>query len=136
MNYFASKPPGPGSAASSGIDLAAIESLRGGSPDLWNRLVCIYLDSTPDGIKTLEQALTAEDSAAVHLAAHSPKSASANMGAIRLADLCQQIETAAGDKILESVPALFAKICSEYEVVSDQLAKDIEDETTTEPPTA
>jgi HPt (histidine-containing phosphotransfer) domain-containing protein len=115
-----------GSAPKSGIDHAAIEPLRVDTPDLWKRLVIIYLESTPDELTTLKQAIAAKDGNAVYLAAHSLKSSSANMGALRLAHLCQLIETVAGDQNLESLSNMFAEISSEYQFVSTELAQDID----------
>ena len=110
------------------LDPAIVEPLRVNKPDLWKRLVGIYLETTPASLKTLETALTAGDCAAVQMTAHTLKSSSANMGAAGLSDLCQQLEAVAGQANLESTPDLLAEIQSEYGNVAVALSSDDEDE--------
>jgi signal transduction histidine kinase/HPt (histidine-containing phosphotransfer) domain-containing protein/ActR/RegA family two-component response regulator len=116
----------PEEALASGLDLAVIEPLRVGRPDLWKRLVGIYLEDSPQSLKLLEQGLTDDDPEAVRLTAHTMISSSAYMGAIRLSNLCRQLELAAGEKNLETAPALIADIRGEFELISVALAGDEE----------
>lgn len=58
--------------------------------------------------------------------AHTVKSASANMGAARLSDLCRQLESASDDENLDTAQELFARIRHEFESVSCALAQDNE----------
>lgn len=104
-----------------GLDLAVVERLRVDSPDLWKRLVPIYLEQTPTHIAKMEQGLAGDDSVTVRMSAHTLKSSSANMGAARLSDLCRQLEIDAGDGNLETGPALLADIRSEFRIVAAAL---------------
>jgi PAS domain S-box-containing protein len=107
-----------------GLNLAVVEPLRVGKPDLWKRLIGIYQETTPESLKTLEQALTNDDCTTVHMTAHTLKSSSANMGAAKLSELCRRLEAAAAKGTLDTGPALFAEIRSEFEFVSSILERD------------
>jgi CheY-like chemotaxis protein len=109
-----------------GLDSKVVEPLRVGKPDLWKRLAGIYISTAAESIDALEQALTKGDPVSVKITAHTLFSSSANMGAIKLSDLCRQLETAAGEGNLESGFTLLAEIRSEYATVSVELARDLE----------
>ena len=113
---------GGGAQPDSGLDSAAIEPLRVGKPDLWNRLVGIYLENTPDSLEKLDRALAADDCASAQMTAHTLKSSSANMGAGRLSDLCRRLEKAMVDSNLEAGRGLFTEICTEFDIVATALS--------------
>ena len=94
------------------------------SPILWQKLIEIYLETTPTSLETLEQALTNDDCPSVHMTAHTLKSSSANMGAAKLAELCQRLETSAEDGNLATGPALLSEIRGEFGIVSAALEDD------------
>ena len=108
------------------LDPSIVEPIRAGKPGLWRRLVSAYMDTTPDGLVTIEKALAHSDCTTVQSVAHTIKSASANMGASRLSDLCRQLESAAGESKLEASQELFARIRREFENVSSALVRDDE----------
>ena len=120
-----------GAQADSGLDPSIVEPLRVGKPDLWKRLIGIYLENTPDSLETLERALTNDDCPFVQNTAHALKSSSANMGAAKLSDLCRQLETAAREANLDTGRALFAEIRSEFNIVSAALARDVDSDAMT-----
>jgi HPt (histidine-containing phosphotransfer) domain-containing protein len=70
---------------------ALLDSL-GGDMDFLKELVDAYLESTPELLAAMRSAATSGDTAALQRAAHSLKTGSANMGALRLAALCKQLE--------------------------------------------
>jgi signal transduction histidine kinase/DNA-binding NarL/FixJ family response regulator len=110
------------------LDPEIVEPFRVNKPDLWKRLVGIYLNTTPASLETLETALTTGDCAAVQMTAHALKSSSANMGAATLSDLCRQFELMAGGGMLDGANALFVEISSEYNIVAAALAPDGEND--------
>lgn len=115
-----------------GLDSAVIEPLRVGKPDLWNKLVGVYLETTPADLDTLEKALANGDCPSAQITAHTLKSSSANLGATRLSALCRQLEAVAATGALENGPTLFSELRSEYAIVSAALADDAESCATTE----
>jgi PAS domain S-box-containing protein len=115
---------GSDAPADTGLSLTTIDPFIVGRPDLWKRIVAIYLKDTPTSLDALEQALSDGDPVAIHLAAHTIKSASANIGAVRLSNLCRQLEAAAGEARLDTAAALITEILSEFDVVSAALLDD------------
>ena len=116
----------------SGLDPAIVDPLRSDKPDLWNRLVGVYLRNTPATLEALEQALSLDDYASITMMAHTLKSSSANMGAVRLAELCRQLELRAVGMTLDGANTLFADIRSEFDVAAAALAPDGENNAPTE----
>lgn len=106
------------------LDLSIVEPLRNGRPDLWDKLVGIYMEDMPEELRKLEQALIDSDAAAAHMIAHTVKSSSANMGAAFLADLCRQLEMDADRGNLETAAGLFDQIRHEYDGVASALSEE------------
>jgi signal transduction histidine kinase/CheY-like chemotaxis protein/HPt (histidine-containing phosphotransfer) domain-containing protein len=76
--------------------LASIRALqRPGAPDLVRKVIDKYLDASSRLVATLRQAVSEGDARAVEQAAHSLKSSSANVGAVRLAAQCKDLELGA-----------------------------------------
>jgi signal transduction histidine kinase/CheY-like chemotaxis protein/HPt (histidine-containing phosphotransfer) domain-containing protein len=99
------------------LDDKTIDQYRVGRPQLWARLVKTYLTHTPKTIADVVEAHQAAQVQALRMAAHSLKSSSANVGALRLAELARHIESLAQpatfDQALQSVDALL----TEYKAV-------------------
>ncbi len=87
---------------------------RPGREDLRRRLITLYLNTSPTQITQIVQALEAGDSEALHHAAHSLKSASAHLGALALARLCADLESAGRDGDLARARALGADLRALY----------------------
>jgi HPt (histidine-containing phosphotransfer) domain-containing protein len=75
--------------------LDAIRQLDDGATGLLSQVVRIYLESAPALLAQLRRGLDGSDRELVRQAAHSLKSSSANLGAVRLAELCKRLEAAA-----------------------------------------
>jgi PAS domain S-box-containing protein len=108
----------------SGLDDSIIEPLRTGKPDLWKRLVALYLQTTPDNLATLEQAIADCETASVRSVAHTLKSSSANLGASRLSEFCRRLEAEALRASPERFEELYERIREEFEHVSSALAEE------------
>ncbi len=134
--HFIEYPTAAGAPADPVLDAAVVEPLRLGTPDLWQRLIAVYRETTLSGHESLERALNSDDRAAVRMTAHTLKSSSANMGAQRLSGLYRQLETAAGEASLDKARALSAEIRREFESVRTALARDDDGDTMTERSTA
>jgi signal transduction histidine kinase/CheY-like chemotaxis protein len=66
--------------------------LGGGGRDLLCRLIDLFLLDAPDRLAAIQDALSRGDARALARAAHAFRSASANLGATTLAELCARIE--------------------------------------------
>ena len=91
--------------------LAQIRSMqRPGAPSLLNKIIGLYLDSSPELLQKLRDAIAGEDAGALRQAAHSLKSSSANLGATRLAALCKELEQRGREGRLEDAPCLLEEL--------------------------
>jgi HPt (histidine-containing phosphotransfer) domain-containing protein len=78
------------------LDPEALDALRklqrSGGPDIVARVVGIYLEDAPQLLSRVRAAIADTNSEALRQAAHAMKSSSANVGAVRLAELCKRLE--------------------------------------------
>ena len=81
---------------SSPIDPGVIQGLRelGGAedPGLLVELIDLYLSDAPQRMSEIEDALASGNWALLERAAHTLKSASANIGALGLSEVCKELE--------------------------------------------
>ncbi len=76
--------------ASTVLNPTVIESLR--EVEALDEVVAIYLETAPQLLQTLTEAIANADGTALKAAAHSLKSISGTLGAFVLSDYCQQLE--------------------------------------------
>lgn len=72
-----------------------------GGAALVTRLLSLFKDSAAEQLEKLQLGLLDQQTNTVHHAAHSLKSAAANVGGLRLADMARHLETAARDGTLD-----------------------------------
>ena len=108
------------------LNVAALDGIRAlqkpNKPNLLEKIVGFYLADAPRLIKTMADAVAGADCDAVQRAAHALKSSSANLGAVRLAQLCREMEEEARTGSLASAPVRMTGIEQEYAVVHPALA--------------
>jgi two-component system, sensor histidine kinase and response regulator len=90
------------------------------------KVIRLYLDTAPRYIDQMRQAVTAADGAALKIAAHTLKSSSANLGALRFADLCRALEMKGRENSLLGVESTLAELVRSYEVVRADLIAELE----------
>jgi HPt (histidine-containing phosphotransfer) domain-containing protein len=89
-------------------------SLDDGEGAVLQEIVGEYLAMSEEGRADLLRALRAGDATAVGRAAHSLKGASANVGALALADVCGDIERHARHEDVQDAAGLQAQFESEF----------------------
>jgi HPt (histidine-containing phosphotransfer) domain-containing protein len=116
--------PAEPDAASGALDANVLEGLRklGGGSDLVERVIGIYIGDAPNRLRAIREAVIGGDAAAAARAAHALKTASANVGALRLAALCRRLETSGRAGALASDAGLVSEIQAEYAAVATALA--------------
>jgi TMAO reductase system sensor TorS len=76
--------------------IAQIRAAGGSDADrLLEKVLRLYCDSVPQMLKSMQEAAGKGDCVALQRAAHALKSSSHNVGAVRFASLCRDLETAA-----------------------------------------
>ena len=111
------------------IDQSVLSSLRDlqmpGKPDILKRVISAYLSSTVPLIVTLKESYSARDIEGTQNSAHTLKSSSANVGAIKLSELCKELEMNCRNNTLEDAALLISAIESEFTLVNNELNKEI-----------
>jgi signal transduction histidine kinase/DNA-binding response OmpR family regulator len=117
-----SEPTPPADAAESGLDLEMLNQLKDfqgekGS-DLLDRLIEIYLETSPALLDDLNTAVTKKNAAAIQLHAHSLKSNSARLGGTYLAALCYEMEEMGRTQNLDDRNRLLQILKEEFAIVA------------------
>jgi HPt (histidine-containing phosphotransfer) domain-containing protein len=103
------------------IDPAVIALFRRRRPGFLERILTAYLEEAPKYLQNLKAASLAEDYPAMKMAAHTLKSSSANVGAVRLSEFCQEIENTISRKDAEALAILVGSVGGEYFAVEEAL---------------
>jgi HPt (histidine-containing phosphotransfer) domain-containing protein len=81
------------------LDHRALDQIRAldrpGAPSMLDKVIQVYLTTTPKLLGAMRTGMAEQNSETVRQAAHSLKSASANLGATGLAELCRALEAQA-----------------------------------------
>ncbi len=112
------------------LDSKALDTIRAlqrkGKPDLLSRVVRIYLEDSLRLLETLRQAVSQRDAEMVKRHAHTLKSSSANVGAVRLSTLCKDLEKMDLEGASEKGSHILSKIETEYAGVRSALSREME----------
>ena len=85
------------------------------------KVVQAYLENSEELAMQLHAAIDSADAESVAKTVHTLKSSSANVGALKLAGLCETLETAGRQSDLLKAAELHRQIQQEYEQVIDAL---------------
>jgi PAS domain S-box-containing protein len=96
-----------------------------GVTGLFDKILTIYLESSPELIGALRIAVEKQDSGHLHAAAHSLKSTSASLGARYLASLCRELEIRGRKGEVESAEPVLDELVAEFERVTVALGKEL-----------
>lgn len=105
------------------LDEDTLRELRAVLGKDFRMLVDTWVADCQVRLQLLQAALAGQDAAALREAAHSLKGSSLNLGALRLADHCLAMETAARAGELARAKALLPAIDAEYRQVAPLLAR-------------
>ncbi|WP_224981695.1 response regulator [Geomonas agri] len=89
--------------------------------EILRKVVDLYLASTPALLQTMREAESGGDAEKLKAAAHSFKSSSANLGALRLAGVCMELESLGRAGSTEGALPLLHQVEEEYRLVRDAL---------------
>ena len=114
---------------SSPIDRSALNMLKElqveGEPDILEKIVSAYLNSSEPLVASLSEAVENKDFKVVHDSAHSLKSASANVGATVLSEVCKELEINCKNKTYDTAMDLVSTIETEFERARDVLNEEV-----------
>jgi CheY-like chemotaxis protein/HPt (histidine-containing phosphotransfer) domain-containing protein len=120
----------PPPSAAHPIDWRVLEGLRAlqipGRPDVVQRTVRMYLDSTPPLLKQLASGAEAGDADVLRRASHSLKSSSASIGAMAVSARCARLEAMARAGEVPDAASAVQAILDEYRRVEVALTEQLE----------
>ena len=111
----------PARKGAGGVDLSMLDQLEAlqldGEPSVKEQVVKAYLKSGQSLLKKLKEYETVQKIGELRIAAHTMKSSSANVGALRLSELCLRLEKATMEGVVENMDTLIEAIHDEYNYV-------------------
>jgi CheY-like chemotaxis protein/HPt (histidine-containing phosphotransfer) domain-containing protein len=118
----AEEPRAFGDSAIDASALSELESLAGDdNPGFLAKIVALFLEGLQGDLGLMENALLSRDSAAMYARAHDLKGSSANLGALKLASICQSLEGAAEGGRWDEVETQFSLFKEELGRVEAEL---------------
>lgn len=106
------------------IDKSVLDGLRDLMGKEFSVLIEAYKEDTAEFVKVLRDACDRDDHAALQVPAHSMKSSSANIGAMRLSALAKKLEDQVRSDTLEDVEQQILAIEEEFGLVAKALDRD------------
>ncbi|MFQ5615801.1 MAG: response regulator, partial [Anaerolineales bacterium] len=110
------------------LDSKALDDIRrleaSGVPGLLKELVETYLMDTEQKLETMREAVAGQDARSLHQVAHSLKGSSLTLGAIRVQEICAELEEMGGTGKIANAQELFNQI----EVESERVTKALKEE--------
>ncbi len=98
----------------SALDRTRIDQYRKLRPGFLERLLSAYLSESAGYMAKLRAGASGSDLDATRMTAHALKSASINLGALRLGEVCQSIEAAAQQQNVTALGQLVRQLGVEY----------------------
>lgn len=114
------------------IDQKVLDGLRDlqieGQPDILTKVISAYLDSTDSIFNDLKEAVAGNNLEKLYMASHGFKSSSANVGALKLSEMCKELEMTCKRKTLTNGAEMLSKITSEFVQVKEALTREMSSE--------
>ena len=106
-------------------DLIAMQ--RPEVPNILVKIIRLYMEKSPAILKTLKESVEKDNPVSIYEAAHSLKSSSANVGAVRLSTFCKEIEEMGRKKKTDTAKEILKHIELEYNLACVALGEEIKD---------
>lgn len=111
------------------IDQSVLASLKelqeDGEPDIVEEVGGLFLKHAPEKIASIEKAAAQKDAKALQISAHSLKSSSAYVGAMRLSAMSKDLEMMGRSGALDGVTEKVRALVTEYSRVKVALEKEM-----------
>ena len=107
------------------IRIKVFEKLKENMGDI-RPVIRVFLDSLPERLKKLSEAIGQDDRESIRRIAHTIKGSSSQFGADRLAGLCRLVENSAKTNKLENMNKLYNDIYQAYEEVDEFLKEELD----------
>jgi len=121
--HGAAAPEGTTTSLDQGV-LAGLREL--GDQELLAELAGLFLEDVPPQLEALRKAIEGGDASSAQRVAHTLKGSCGNMGAVKMATMCVELEDAGRSGELERAPMLVERLQAEFERVRQALEAEIE----------
>ncbi|MDJ0515407.1 MAG: response regulator [Trichodesmium sp. MO_231.B1] len=111
------------------IDKAVLQELKemaGDAPEMVVEIIDCYLEDTPILLDEISQAIEQEQAELLLKSAHTMKSSSASVGAIKLSELCKELEFIGRRETTEGADGILSQVKAEYERVETALRDELQ----------
>jgi two-component system, sensor histidine kinase and response regulator len=119
----------PGGGSTDPLDQGVLMNLRElqeeGEPDILAELAELFLEDVTPQLEALRGAIERGDTSSVERVTHTLKGSSSNMGATRMATLCEELEDVVRSGDLSRAPVLIERLKAEFGRVRDALEAEI-----------
>ena len=113
------------------IDFAVLSSIRmlrrEGKPDPLEKIVTLFGEHSLRLLESMKNAVSQGEAQLVRETAHSLKSSSGNVGAVKLSSLCKEMEEAGRKANIDAAMGLLPQIQEEYERAKEALEQYVKD---------
>jgi CheY-like chemotaxis protein/HPt (histidine-containing phosphotransfer) domain-containing protein len=114
-------------AAGTALDQKALDAIRAlskdGNPNLLGQIIALYLKDAPVLVERMRGAVQSGDAKELRTAAHTLKSSSANLGAVKLAGLCKDLERMGAENRMQDSAATLNVLEFEFDGACQALAR-------------
>ena len=111
------------------LDRSVLDSLRelqdDGDPDIVAEVGGLFLEHSPQKVRAILQAVESRDANGLRTAAHSLKSSSAYVGAMRLSEISRELEMMGRTEVLDGAEEKAERLNREYKRVMMELDAEI-----------
>ncbi len=105
------------------IDKNTLEGLKMIMGSSFGLIVEKYIQTSAETLQQIENAIKNDEYELIYMAAHSLKSASAQLGAMLTSEYCTNIEAMATENNKKEIINLFTNLKSEHQTVCNELQK-------------
>jgi len=112
------------------LDQARLDMIRSlqrpGRPNVLKKIIELYQQNSPALLRSIRDAVSSGDSVLLQESAHSLKSASANLGAVKLAGICKELEDFGYRQKSEAAKDFLAILEESFQEVLDAFLVELE----------
>jgi HPt (histidine-containing phosphotransfer) domain-containing protein len=105
------------------LDLDTLKELKIIMGDEYSLLLETFINDSVIRIKTVAEAVAAQDPDTIRRAAHSLKGSAGNMGAVKLSLICKSLEELGASGSVQGASLLLEEMQNEYLLVSQTLSE-------------
>jgi two-component system sensor histidine kinase/response regulator len=108
-----------------GFDFTVLSEQLMNDESMIKEIITVFLEDTPNEIKSIRNAISLKDAEKVRNAAHSIKGAAGSIGASSLQELARQLESAGKNSDIELAGSIFSQFEQEFDKLRIILEKKI-----------